>query len=273
MTELTSLAPGVALWLQAGGRGTTNSAVVVDDDGLTVVDSLLTPRAAEPLAAACADLGLFVRRLVLTSSHLAFVGGSGLFRLAAVYGTAETSAMLDQPPNIAGCQRLYPADAANLAELDEVGTRPVSHIVREAAWISPSAVAVPLRGEQAENLVVQVPNVGVVLAGALCSFGVTPLAFAADLEAWADSLETLLTYGSIFVPGQGPVGDADDVRALQGYLRACILAGGDPARLATGPWDDWSGRELDEVNVERAAMLARGDPSPPPAMLRLLGIS
>lgn len=270
--ELTAIAPGVAAWISPPGRGATNSAVLVDDDGLTVVDCLLTPRAAEPLAAACADLGVLVRRLVLTSSHAAYVGGSSLFRLAAVYGTAETSAMLDQPPNVSGCQHLYPDHASDLAELAEVGTRPVSHVVREPAWISASAVAVPLAGEQAENLVVQVPAVGVVLAGAVCSFGTTPLAFAADLEAWATSLDTLVTYGSVIVPGQGPVGGEPEVRALQGYLRACLGANGDPARLPSGPWDEWSGRELDVVNVERAALLARGDRSPPPSMLRMLGM-
>jgi len=33
-----------------------------------------------------------------------------------------------------------------------------------------------------------VPGAGVVFAGALCSFGVTPIAFQGDPAAWADTL-------------------------------------------------------------------------------------
>ena len=64
----------------------------------------------------------------------------------------------------------------------------------------------------------------------------------------------------------------EEVRDLQGYLRACVRADGDPAAIPRGPWDAWRQREHDEVNVERAAMLARGDTSIPPSMLRAAGL-
>ena len=53
------------------------------------------------------------------------------------------------------------------------------------------------------------------------------------------------------------------MRDLQGYLRACVAAAGDPARIGPGPWDEWADREHDEVNVERAALLAAGDDAVP----------
>ena len=106
---------------------------------------------------------------------------------------------------------------------------------------------------------VLVPESDVLFAGALCCFGVTPLAFDGDPGAWADTLDELADLATTIVPGHGPVGGADEVRALQGYLRACAGAGGDPARIGPGPWDDWVGREWDVVNVERAAGLAAGD--------------
>lgn len=267
---LTEIAPGVGLWQGAGGPGEPNAVVVVDDDGLTVIDALLSPVQAEPFAAACDAVGLPVRRLVATSSHVEYVGGSTRFPLAGVYGTPQISAHLDQPPNIDGYRRLFPAHAA---EFDELVTRPVSHMVTEPAWISATAVAVPLAGELDQNLCVQVPDQGVVACGALASFGTTPLLFDGDPSAWIASLEVILGYGSVFVPGHGPVGDAEDIRALQAYLRACVEARGDVARLGRGPWDTWLAREYDAVNVERAAMLASGDPAPPPSMLRLLGLT
>ena len=43
--------------------------------------------------------------------------------------------------------------------------------------------------------------------------------------------------------------------------------------IAAGPWATWPGRDRDAVNVERAAMLTRGDTDVPPSMLRLAGLS
>ncbi len=267
---LHELAPGVAVWLGTGEPGSPNAAVVSDPDGVTVVDCLLSPTQAGPLAEAVAALGLPVPRLVATSSHLEFVGGSARFPLAAVYGTPQISAHLDQPPNLEGCRRLYPD---RVDELVDHTTRPVSHTITEPAWLSASAVAVPLPGELDQNLAIQVPERGVVLCGALASFGTTPLAFDGDPARWIESLEVLAGYGSVFVPGHGHVGAIDDIRALQAYLAACIDADGDAARIGPGPWDDWRARHFDEINVERAAMLRAGDHAPPPAMLRLLGMA
>jgi glyoxylase-like metal-dependent hydrolase (beta-lactamase superfamily II) len=272
---LHTLAPGIHAWLvdesapPASARGFANAGVIVDADGVTLVDTLVGGSITEPFAAAVESFGVPVKRVILTSSHIPYVGGSHRFRLAAIYGTSQISAHLDQPPNIEGYQRLYP-DLADV--FDGLVTRPVSHIVRDAAWLTPSVIAVPTSGQIRQNLVVQVPAANVVFAGAMCCFGVVPVAFDGDPAAWADALDAIAGLGAIIVPGHGPIGSHDDVRALQSYLRACVDAHGDVARLGKGPWDNWSGREFDEVNVERAALLAGGDSSVPPSMLRLLGM-
>jgi cyclase len=268
---LTPLAPGVFAWIQSpGGHGRTNAGVVADEDGCTVVDALLTPAQAAPLAAAVEALGRPVRRLVYSSSHIEFTGGSSLFPLAARYGCTTTSALLDQPPNPSTWRLLHPGHAEHF---DELVTRPVSHTVAEPAWLSPAVTVVPTEGQQEGNLVAQVPGAGILFAGAMCAFGVTPLAFDGDPGAWADALGVLLELGEVIVPGIGPVGGADEVIALQAYLYACVDAEGDPAALPPGPWDDWPDRHFDAVNVERAAMLAAGDDGVPPTMLRLLGLA
>lgn len=267
---LSEIAPGVLMWSGAGTHGSPNATVLVDDDGLTVVDALLSPVQAAPLADACAQLGPPVRRLVVSSSHVEYVGGSSMFPLAAVFGTPQISAHLDQPLNADGCARLFPDHAH---EFDELSTRPVSHTVAEPAWVSATGVAVPLAGELAENLAVQIPEQGVVACGALASFGTTPLLFDGHPQQWIESLDVLLGYGSVFIPGHGPPGGAPEIGDLRQYLAACVEAQGDVSRLGSGPWDAWHDRDYDEVNVERAAMLAAGDTSPPPSMLRLLGLS
>lgn len=274
MTRLEPIAQGVLAWLSDDQRpGATNAGVVVDDDGLTVVDALLSPAKAQNLIAELDALGRPVKRLVLTTSHLAHVGGSGVFKLPGVYGTAQVSAHMDQPPNLDGCCRLYPDDAAEIAAIAETVTRPVTHTVNEGAWISPAAVAVPVSGELAENLVVQVPSAGVVFAGAMASFGVTPMAATGDPAAWADAIDEIIGWGEIIVPGHGPVGGEEEARELQAYLRACVEVASTGGSLPAGPWDAWSGRHYDDANIERARILAAGEDEPPAALLALLGLT
>ena len=270
MNELVPLGEGVYAWLQDPARlSNPNAGVVVDEDGITVIDTLLSPAQADPFVAAVDALGAPVRRIVLTSSHVPFAGGSGRFKLAAVYGTAQTSAHLDLPPNVDGYRRLFPDHAA---EFDDLRTRTVTHVVTEANWLTPRVVVAPVRGQMDQNLVAQVPDANVVFAGAFAAFGVRPLAFEGDPASWADELARVRDWGVIVVPGTGEIGGAEELDALRDYLRACVDARGDVAALTGGPWKDWPQAEFDAVNIERAAMLSRGDSAPPPSMLRLLGL-
>lgn len=264
---LESLAPGVFAWLDhRAGRGHTNAGVVVEDDGVTLIDALMVPAQFEPFAAAVEALGRPVRRLVLSSSHIPYAGGSGRFKLAAVYGSARASADLDQPPNPHGYARLYPEFAGDFAE---VATRPVTHVVAEPVWLTPAVIALPLGGQIAQNLVVQVPGANIVFGGALCVFGATPLAFDGDPAAWAESLGRIGELGDTVVPGQGPVGGATELATQQAYLSACVEAAGRVPIAGGERFAAWPDREFDEINVERAAMLARGDTTPPPSILRV----
>ena len=268
---LTPLDDGVFAWLaEEPGPGRPNAGVVVEDDGVTVIDALMVPSQAQPFAAAVEALGLPVRRLVLTSSHLEYAGGTPLFPRPAIYGTTQVSAHLDQPPDVGVLRRLYPDQAHELD--DELRTRPVTHIVTERTKLTHDIHAVLVRGDLDENLVLAVPRAGVVFGGATCSFGVTPLAFQSDPTAWAESLADIAALGPTLVPGHGPMGDGDDLLAQSAYLYACVDAQGDPSAIPAGPWDQWSARENDEVNVERAALLAQGRDEMPTSMLRAIGM-
>ena len=269
---LVPLDTGIHAWLaDRPGDGRPNAGLVVDADAATVVDTLCTVAQATAFAAAIEALGLKVRRAVLTASTIEFVGGTSVFTMAGIYGRRQTSVHLDQPPTPDVYRRLLPDVAADFD--DELVTKPVSHVVDESAQLTPAVSLHPFAGAQDENLVAVVDGAGIAFAGAMASFGVTPLCYQGDPARWADELDRLLTLAPVIVPGHGNIGGEEEVRDLQGYLRACVDAAGDVAALEPGPWDSWGQREHDEVNVERAAMLARGETAIPPSMLRAAGLT
>ncbi len=273
--HLVELGQGVfALADPARRFGHTNVGLIIDGDGLTVVDTTATPErgetARQQILELTAHLELPIKRVVLTSSRIPFSGGGNAFWASAFYGTEVTSDQLDAPPNPLAFRRLLPDFA--LSYDDDFSTRPITHTVSEAAWLSGAAFALPASGESAANLAVRVEGAAVVFAGALASFGVTPLAYEANVAAWIETLDGLRQLEPTIIPGHGPPGGDADVRDLIDYLTACVEADGDPSRIPPGPWDRWSDRRFDAVNVERAAGLARGIDEIPQAMFELLGL-
>jgi glyoxylase-like metal-dependent hydrolase (beta-lactamase superfamily II) len=268
---LVPLDIGVYAWLaEQPGDGHPNAGLVVDADAATAVDTLTSPTQAAQFVAAADDLGVRIRRTVLTASTIEFVGGTSAFTMSGMYGRRQTSIHLDQPPDPAVLRRLLPDVAHELD--DELVTKPVSHVVDEPVQLTAAVRLEPVAGAQEENLVAVVGAAGICFAGAMASFGVTPRCYQGDPGRWADELDRILDMAPVIVPGHGPIGGEEEVRDLQAYLRACVSADGDADAIPPGPWDAWRHREHDEVNVERAAMLARGDTAIPPSMLRAAGL-
>ena len=266
---LHELDDGVFVWLQPGGEtGVANAGVVVDDDGVTVIDTLMVRSQWEPFAAAVRGLERPVRRVVLTHAHIDHVGGTKAFPHAAVYATPASSAALDQAMPLDAYKAFMPAFDAEFDDLAEVGTRPVTHEVDGAASLTARVELLPASGHTAGDLLVLVADADVCFAGDLCFFGVTPLAFQGDPATWADMLDAVVELADTIVPGHGPVGGEAETRDLQAYLRHCVAG-----RIPPGPWDTWVERDRDTINVERAALLAAGRDEVPPSMLRATGLT
>lgn len=265
---LHEIADRVWVWLQPGGEsGVSNAGVIADDDGLTIVDTLMVRSQWEPFAAAVRRLDLTVKRVVLTHAHIDHVGGTSAFRNAMVLGSPMTSELLDQSMPVDAYKAFMPAFTDGFDELAVVGTRPVSHIVDAAAQLTPRIEVLPARGHTDGDLMVLVADADVLFAGDLCFFGVTPLAFQGDPAAWADTLEVLPELADTIVPGHGPIGGADDVAVLRDYLRHCVAG-----TVPPGPWDQWLERDpRDAINAEKAEMVRNGEDGFPPSMLRALG--
>jgi cyclase len=270
---LHPLGDGIWAWIQPGGEsGVSNAGIIADDDGLTLVDTLMVRSQWEPFADAVTGLGQTVKRVVLTHAHVDHVGGTSRFRNAAVYGSRLTSDLLDQSMPVDAYKAFMPAFAEEFDDLAETGTRPVSHLVDGAAQLTPRVELLPAAGHTPGDVMALVADADVLFAGDLCFFGVTPLAFQGDPAIWANVLDAIAELADTIVPGHGPIGGEAEVRDLQAYLRACVAAAGDPTALPAGPWDGWLDREArDPINVERAALLAEGRDEIPPTLLKILG--
>ncbi len=274
---LTPLGEGVWAWIHPfTDRVASNAAVVLDDDGLTVIDSDGLARHHQALATAVAGLGYPVRRLVLTHSHLDHVAGVAAIGAQRNLATAKTIEALAPGPQNGPLRGLAPDIADEIAEL----THPEDlEELTDLDTITPRLKAIECRGHSTSDLVLYVPDAGIVIAADMCFFGTVPVGFQGDFDAWADSLTRVRELGTTFIPGHGAVGGVSNVDAVAAFIDA-VREADDAESMPPGPWDDWRDpfaekipRAMTQINIERHRINRSGEPGFPPTGLKLLAPS
>jgi glyoxylase-like metal-dependent hydrolase (beta-lactamase superfamily II) len=263
-------------WLEVGDRVFTRRyrffdqqiGVVIGDGEALVVDTRTTPGQARELIA---DIGRLtpvpVRTVVNSHWHYDHTFGNRDFRPATIWGHARCRSRL-----LAEAATVIDEVAAELPrladELRHVQIDPPEQTFDDAVTIEVGGRAVDLRylgrGHTDNDIVLEVPDVGVLFAGDLLENDAVPYFGDGYPIEWPATVRRLqeLVRGPV-VPGHGSIGDRAFVERQLGELEAVAavalrLHAGEldrPAALAAMPFDPASAVEP----LDRAVAQLRGE--------------
>lgn len=203
----------------ANGDSGANAGVVIGDESVAVIDSLYKPKATQALLAEVRKLTpLPIRYLINTHYHIDHVAGNAVF--------AQAGAVIVGHRNLARW--------INTENLKFFGATPTAEAQAQVAALPPPQIGLDnetrlnlgqrtllikaLPGHTGGDVVVSVPDAGVVFAGDLFWRRAIPNLIDAHTADWLRTLDTLRQGSTVFVPGHGDVGQAGDVQDFQRYL-------------------------------------------------------
>lgn len=311
---LTEVGPGLWAWLQPNGSwGEANAGLIAGDGASAVVDTLWDERlAAEMLGAIGPHVAEAPIELVVnTHSDGDHWWGNRLMPPEAEIVTSrasletmrgESPAALSRQRRLAGLAGRIPGRpgamgryvAAMLAPYDFDGVRTRLPDRAFSGTATETVGGRELRlvevgpAHSAGDLIVHVPDAGVVFTADILFVGATPVIWAGPLRNWIAALDTLLALDAdTYVPGHGPVcgrAEAEVVREYWTWLEASAAghhaAGRGPLETARAmvaepgfaPFRDWLSPERIAINVTTYQRELAGDgpiPATPVARARL----
>jgi glyoxylase-like metal-dependent hydrolase (beta-lactamase superfamily II) len=205
-----------------------NVVLVVGDGACLVVDTRSDEAEGAELAAAVRAFTPHPWAVVNTHFHYDHAFGNAAFRPAAIWGHRRCAEVLGGPEGVAMRERIAGRhrEAGEDAAADRIAAAALvapDHVVDGAATLDVGGREVrlhhPGRGHTDSDLVVLVPDAGLLLAGDLVEEGAPPQfgdGFPLDWPATLDAVLELST-GAV-VPGHGAVVDAAFVREQRAEL-------------------------------------------------------
>lgn len=216
-----------ALGSSANRNFISNAGFVVTDDGVVVIDALGSPALADELIAEIRRVTAQpIRYVIVTHYHADHIYGLQAFKAAGATVIAH----------VQGKEYLYSDAAQRRLQSSRVDVAPwvnsQTRLVGADRWLDAAETSLRAGGvdfvlrhvgpaHTAEDLVVFVPQRGVLFAGDLVFRGRIPFVGEADSRQWISSLQTLIDFKPTFiVPGHGPLSDAPlaDLQLTRDYL-------------------------------------------------------
>lgn len=231
--EPVEVQPGVWMVQGASALGSpanrnfiSNAAFVVTPDGVVVIDALGSPALARELVAAIGRITPKpIRHLVVTHYHADHIYGLQVFKDLGVDIIAHQQGQAYLHSDNAALR--LKASREELAPWIDEQTRlvPADHWVSETTRFTLGGVEFVLQpagpAHTPEDLVVVLPQKGVLIAGDLVFRGRVPFVGQADSGRWIEALNRLLSYDvRTILPGHGPASNdaAADLRLTRDYL-------------------------------------------------------
>lgn len=289
--ELVAVGPDLYACLQPDeGLGTSNSGLVARGGG-TVVDTFYDL----PRTRALRDLYATVLpepavRVVNTHHNGDHCWGNQIFADAGaeVVGHVRCAERFTTEADPATFERLAAMDPAALGPLagfaealrafdfSGIVLTPPTVCIDDDTTVDADGLEVRLLSvgpaHTAGDVVVHVPEHGVVYAGDVLFHGCTPIGWEGTFDGWIGALERIAALEpDVVVPGHGPLARVDGVLDLRDYLtyvrdesRSHFEAGRSvldaAARIELGPYAGWTEPERIVFSVDRAYRELRGDP-------------
>ncbi len=290
---LHDLGNSIYAYLQPDGSwGWSNAGLIVDGNESLLVDTLfdlvLTQEMLNAMRAAskAADS---IDTLVITHANGDHYYGSQLVEGAEIIASKACAEELDQTPPQMLAQ--LAKNAPNMGDLGDFfiqcfgqftfdGIKPLkpTRTFEKRLDISVGSKEVQLiqvgPTHTKGDVIVYVPEAGVVFAADILFIGGTPIMWAGPVANWIRACDLMLEMDAeIFVPGHGPITDKQGVEAVKGYWEyvtdearkrydASMSADEAIADIDLGEYSSWGESERIVVNVNTLFKEFSGDTTP-----------
>jgi cyclase len=270
--ELSEVSPGIWAYVQPDGSWyLNNSAFLVGESGVVLVDTTSTERRACALLDAVASVTAApVRTLVNTHHHGDHSHGNWLLPAATIVGHDRCRDEM-VTAGLLGTALFPDVEWGHI----EIAPPFVTFADRLTVWVDDLEVQLLHFGVPAHttnDVVAWVPSRRVLLAGDLVFNGGCPLVMQGSVAGWLSVLPSLRALDAErVVPGHGPVCSPSAFDSLERYLLFVqavaadgLAAGWSPLEAARradlGEFASWGETERLAPNVHRAYSELRGEP-------------
>ncbi len=288
---LFEVSDGIHAYLQPdGGWGWSNAGLVVGGAQSLLVDTLfdlkLTATMLERMAAITDTKP--IETLVNTHANGDHCYGNQLVQGVEVIASEASAAEMEElpPAMLAAMMEADFGDTTNAYLAEAFGAFEFGGIEQPRPTTTfSSSLVVEFDGRSVDlievgpahtagDVLVHVPDAGVIFTGDILFIGGTPLIWNGPVENWIKACELIIEFDcDVIVPGHGPLTDRAGVTAVADYLQyvrseavarhEAGLSVFDAARdIELGPYDDWLDWERIVINVD--SIYRELDPGRPP---------